>query len=92
MRNGENHGVGNSYAPRGGAAEPCLLVDADYSQIELRVLAHMSGDETAVREIKELAGAIKELSALNASLKSAAPPADSAVQVAFDPSGDTWRQ
>lgn len=34
--------------------------------------AHMSGDETAVREIKELAGAIKELSALNASLKSAA--------------------
>ena len=54
--------------------------------------AHMSGDEAAVREIKELAGAIKELSALNASLKSAAPPADSAVQVAFDPSGDTWRQ
>ena len=47
--------------------------------------AHMSGDEIAVREIKEL-------SALNASLKSAAPPADSAVQVAFDPSGDTWRQ
>ena len=75
MRNGENHGVGNSYAPRGGAAEPCLR-----------------GDEIAVREIKELAGAIKELSALNASLKSAAPPADSAVQVAFDPSGDTWRQ
>lgn len=53
----------------------------------------MSGDEIAVREIKELAGADRrELSALNASLKSAAPPADSAVQVAFDPSGDTWRQ
>ena len=27
------------------ARKGCLLVDADYSQIELRVLAHMSGDE-----------------------------------------------
>ena len=54
--------------------------------------AHMSGDETAVREIKELAGAIKELSALNASLKGKAPPRDSAVQVMFDQSSDTWRE
>ncbi len=31
------------------ASEGCVLVDADYSQIELRLLAHMSGDETMQR-------------------------------------------
>lgn len=29
-------------------AEGCVFVDADYSQIELRVLAHMSGDENLI--------------------------------------------
>lgn len=29
--------------------EGCLLMDADYSQIELRVLAHMSGDEELIQ-------------------------------------------
>ncbi|MBE5821834.1 MAG: DNA polymerase I [Clostridiales bacterium] len=31
------------------AKKGCKLIDADYSQIELRVLAHMSNDETMVR-------------------------------------------
>ena len=30
------------------ASPGCVLVDADYSQIELRVLAHISGDETMI--------------------------------------------
>ena len=30
------------------APEGCCLVDADYAQIELRVLAHMSGDENMI--------------------------------------------
>lgn len=34
------------------AAEGCKLVDADYSQVELRVLAHMSGDENMIEAFK----------------------------------------
>ncbi len=30
------------------ASEGCVLMDADYSQIELRVLAHLSGDEELI--------------------------------------------
>ncbi len=35
------------------ASEGCVLVDADYSQIELRLLAHMSGDATMRRYFLE---------------------------------------
>ena len=31
----------------------CILIDADYSQIELRVLAHMSGDNNLITAYKE---------------------------------------
>ena len=34
-------------------AEGCLFVDADYSQIELRILAHMSGDEELIAAYRE---------------------------------------
>lgn len=32
--------------------ENCVLVDADYSQVELRVLAHMSNDKTMIEAFK----------------------------------------
>ncbi len=34
------------------AGDGCVLMDADYSQIELRVLAHMSGDEELINAYK----------------------------------------
>ena len=38
-----------AFVPREGA----VFVDADYSQIELRLLAHMSGDETLINAFRE---------------------------------------
>ena len=35
------------------AAEGCVLIDADYSQIELRVLAHISGDKHMIEAFSE---------------------------------------
>lgn len=35
------------------AKEGCVFLDADYSQIELRVLAHMSGDEKLIQAYRE---------------------------------------
>lgn len=34
-------------------AKGCIFMDADYSQIELRVLAHMSGDEMLIKAYQE---------------------------------------
>ena len=34
-------------------AEGCIFLDADYSQIELRVLAHMSGDEKLIEAYQQ---------------------------------------
>ncbi|MDD3277894.1 MAG: DNA polymerase I [Lachnospiraceae bacterium] len=35
------------------AKEGCVFIDADYSQIELRVLAHLSGDERLIQAYRE---------------------------------------
>lgn len=57
--------------------------------------ARMSGGETAVKEIKELSAAMKELTALYAARKKANTPQvekRSTIRVRFDRSGKTWRQ
>ncbi len=40
--------IRNVFYPKEG----CIFLDADYSQIELRVLAHMSGDENLINAFK----------------------------------------
>ncbi len=35
------------------ASQGNIIIDADYSQIELRILAHMSGDENMIKAFKE---------------------------------------
>lgn len=35
------------------ADDNCLILSADYSQIELRILAHLSGDESMIKAFKE---------------------------------------
>ena len=41
-------GLGRTFRKFFVASPGCLLVDADYSQIELRILAHISEDETLI--------------------------------------------
>ncbi len=47
------------FVPRPG----CVFIDADYSQIELRVLAHMSGDENLINAYRDA----RDIHALTAS-------------------------
>ena len=41
--------IRKAFVPKNG----CVFVDADYSQIELRILAHLSGDEQLIRAYRE---------------------------------------
>ena len=41
--------IRKAFVPKDG----CIFVDADYSQIELRILAHLSGDEQLIRAYRE---------------------------------------
>lgn len=52
------------------AEDGCVLIDADYSQIELRVLAHVSGDPTLIGAFREGA----DVHAITASQVFGVPP------------------
>ena len=49
VRTDEGRNIRRAFIP----AEGCVLLDGDYSQIELRVLAHLSGDEHLIRAFNE---------------------------------------
>lgn len=53
--------------------------------------ASMSGGETAVKDIRDLAGAMKELTALRTALEPPEDTAQSSIQVTFDREGESWK-
>lgn len=48
IRNEEGREVRKAFIPQTG----CVLLSADYSQIELRIMAHLSGDENLIQAFK----------------------------------------
>jgi len=49
IRTEEGRKIRRAFVPDPG----CVLISADYSQVELRILAHMSGDERLVKAFRE---------------------------------------
>jgi DNA polymerase-1 len=49
VRSARGRELRKAFVPRDG----CVLLSADYSQIELRVMAHLSGDENLIRAFEE---------------------------------------
>lgn len=54
--------------------------------------AGMEAGRTGVREIRELAGAMKDLTALHAALENTSAAPQSQVQVVFDRDAEAWRE
>jgi DNA polymerase-1 len=50
IRTAEGREIRRAFVPRG---DDWVLLDADYSQIELRILAHLSGDDALVQAFRE---------------------------------------
>lgn len=65
---------------------------AQLSRACAETATNMSGGETAVREIRELAGAMKDLTALHAALEGKESASQNTIQVSFDRDGELWRE
>lgn len=65
---------------------------AQLSRACAETAAGMSGGQTGIRDIRELAGAMKDLTALHAALEDAPAPVQSEIQICFDRSADTWSE
>ena len=65
---------------------------AQLSRACAETAAGMSGGQTGIREIRELAGAMKDLTALHAALEGSSAPVQSDIQIRFDRAADTWNE
>ena len=65
---------------------------AQLSRACAETAAGMSGGQTGIREIRELAGAMKDLTALHTALEGTPDPVQSELQVCFDRAADTWSE
>ena len=64
---------------------------AQLSRACAETAAGMSGGQTGIREIRELAGAMKDLTALHAALEGKTDAPQNTIQVSFDRDGELWR-
>ena len=78
---------------RGGSWETYMKrASVELGRACAETAAGMEAGRTGVREIRELAGAMKDLTALHAALEDTSAAPQSQVQVVFDRDAEAWRE